>query len=222
MNENLLITWFNPPFSNNVSTNISRKFLNLLDKHFLSNHKLHRICNLNCVKVSYSCMPNMAAIIKRHNSNVANPPKTDETKLAENCNCRNKSNCPLNGNCLKSCLVYKAIISSGNKRDVYNGSSSTAFKKRFNNYSSSFRHQRLEKSIELSKRVWEHKNKSHDYQIQWSVIKEAAPYRCGAKLCSFRLAEKLQIIKAKLEVLPNKRSELISKCRHKNKFLLKC
>ena len=28
------ITWFNPPFSNNISTNIGRKFLNLLDKHF--------------------------------------------------------------------------------------------------------------------------------------------------------------------------------------------
>ena len=215
------ITWFNPPFSDNVSTNIGRKFLNLLDKHFPPDHKLHPICNRSCVKVSYSCMPNMAAIIKQHNSNVASPRKTDETKLAENCNCRNKSNCPLNENCLKSCLIYKATISSGNQRDLYYGSCSTAFKKRFNNHSSSFRHQRLEKSTELSKRVWEHKNKGRDYQIQWSVIKEAAPYRCGARICSLCLAEKLQIIKAKPEGLLNKRSELISKCRHKNKFLLK-
>ena len=147
------ITWFNPPFSKNVSTNIGRKFLNLLDKPFPPNHKLHPICNRNCVKVSYSCMPNMAAIIKLHNSNVANPQKTDETKLAEICNCRNKSNCPLNGNCLKSYQVYKATISFGNKRDVYYGSCSTAFKKSFNNHSSSFRHQRQEKSTELSKRV---------------------------------------------------------------------
>ena len=65
------ITWFNPPFSDNVSTNIGRKFLNLLDKHFPPDHKLHPICNRSCVKVSYSCMPNMAAIIKQHNSNVA-------------------------------------------------------------------------------------------------------------------------------------------------------
>ena len=213
--------WFNTTFSHNVSTNIGRKFLNLLDKHFPSNHKLHPICNHNCVKVSYSCMPNMAAIIKLHNSNVTNLPKTDETKVEENCNCRNKSNCPLNGNCLKSCVVYKATISSGNEGDDYYGSCSTAFKTRFNNHSSSFRHQRLEKSTELSKRVWEHKNKGHNYQIQWSIIKEAAQYRCDAKICSLCLAEKLQIIKAKPEVLLNKRSELISKCRHKNKFLLK-
>ena len=215
------ITWFNPPFSDNVSTNIGRKFLNLLDKHFPPDHKLHPICNRSCVKVSYSCMPNMAAIIKQHNFNVASPRKTDETKLAENCNCRNKSNCPLNGNCLKNCVIYKATISSGNQRDLYYGSRSTAFKKRFNNHSSSFRHQRLEKSTELSKRVWEHKNKGRDYQIQWSVIKEAAPHRCGARICSLCLAEKLQIIKAKPEGLLNKRSELISKCRHKNNFLLK-
>ena len=112
-------TWFNPPSSNKVFTNIGKNFLNLLDKHFLSNHKWHAICNRNCAQVSYSCMPNMAAIFKLHNPNVANPPKTDETKSAENCNCRNKSNCPLNGNCLKSCVVYKATISPGNKRDDY-------------------------------------------------------------------------------------------------------
>ena len=129
-------------------------------------------------------MPNMAAIIKLPNSNVANPLKTDKTKLAENRNCRNKFNCSLNEDCLKSCLIYKATISSGNKSDNYYGSCSTAFKKRLNNHSSSFRHQRLEKNTKLSKRVWEHKNKDHDYQIQWSVIKEAAPYRCRAKICS--------------------------------------
>ena len=112
-----------------MSTNIGRKIFNLLDKHFPPNHKLHPICNRNCVKVSYSCMPNMAAIIKLHNSNLTNPSKTDETKLAENCNCRNKSNCPLNGNRMKSCVVYEATISSGNKRDDYYGSCSTAFKK---------------------------------------------------------------------------------------------
>ena len=112
-------TWFNSPFSHNISTNIGNKFLNLLDKHFLPNYKLYPICYRYCVIVSYSCMPNMAVIIKLHNSNVANPPKTDETKLAENCNCRNKSNSPLNGNCLKSCVVYKATVSSRNKRDDY-------------------------------------------------------------------------------------------------------
>ena len=83
-------------FSIIVSTNMGRKFLNLLDKHTPSHHKLHLICNRNCMKVSYSCMPNMASIIKSQNFNEPNPSKTDKTKPAKTCNCRNKSNCPLN------------------------------------------------------------------------------------------------------------------------------
>ena len=48
------ITWFKPPFSNNVSTNIGRKVLNVLDTHSPPNHKLHSSCNRNCVKFRYS------------------------------------------------------------------------------------------------------------------------------------------------------------------------
>ena len=29
-----MIVWFNPPFSRNVSTNVAKKFLQLLGKHF--------------------------------------------------------------------------------------------------------------------------------------------------------------------------------------------
>ena len=48
------IIWFNPPFSKNVSTNIGRDFLSLIDKHFPPHHKLHKIFNRNAVKVSYT------------------------------------------------------------------------------------------------------------------------------------------------------------------------
>ena len=37
------IIWFNPPFNRNVSTKIGKYFLNLLDKHFPRNHRLHKI-----------------------------------------------------------------------------------------------------------------------------------------------------------------------------------
>ena len=109
-------------------------------------------------------MPNMAAIIKQHNSNVASPRKTDETKLAENCNCQNKSNCPLNGNCLKSCLIYKATISSGNQQDLLLRIVLNCFQKRFNNHSSSFRHQRLEKSTD-------YQNEFGSTKIKAAIIK---------------------------------------------------
>ena len=53
------IIWFNPTFNRNVSTKIGKYFLNLLDKHFLRNHRLHKIFNRNSVKVSYSRTKNM-------------------------------------------------------------------------------------------------------------------------------------------------------------------
>ena len=61
------IVWFNPPYSENVETNIGDEFLNLITKHFPKHHRLHKICNKNNTKISYSCMPNMSAVILRHN-----------------------------------------------------------------------------------------------------------------------------------------------------------
>ena len=46
------IIWFNPPFSLNVSTNISKKFFSLLSKHFSKTHQLHKLFNHNNVKVT--------------------------------------------------------------------------------------------------------------------------------------------------------------------------
>ena len=43
-----------------------REFLRLLAKHFPPHHRLHKVCNNNNMKVSYSCMPNVATIISKH------------------------------------------------------------------------------------------------------------------------------------------------------------
>ena len=81
------IIWFNPPFSKNVSTNVGQKFLKLIAKHFPENLRLHKIFNKNTVKVSYSCMPNLANIIKAHNNEVS---KDTSTPTQKPCNCRKK------------------------------------------------------------------------------------------------------------------------------------
>ena len=47
------IIWFNPPFNKNVSSNIAKIFLQLLDKHFSKDKKLHKLFNRHNVKVSY-------------------------------------------------------------------------------------------------------------------------------------------------------------------------
>ena len=45
------IIWFNPPFDKNVTTNISTRFRELLDRHFHVGHPYHRLFNINTVKV---------------------------------------------------------------------------------------------------------------------------------------------------------------------------
>ena len=66
---------FNPLFSNSVSTNAAKTFLQLLTKHFPISHKLHKIFNCNTVKVIYSCMNNMSKIINGHNKKVTSKPR---------------------------------------------------------------------------------------------------------------------------------------------------
>ena len=92
------ITWFNPPYSKNVQTNVAYKFLRLLDKHFPKNHKLHKMFNRNNVKVSYSWMPNVSSIVNTHNHKILTASK--EENRTRKCNCKVKGKCPLQGECL--------------------------------------------------------------------------------------------------------------------------
>ena len=85
------IIWFHPPFSTSVKSNIGKLFLNLIKRHFPKTNKPHKIFNKNTVKVSYSCMGNMAFILSSHNLNIINPFKTQ----IYGCNTRTKESCPL-------------------------------------------------------------------------------------------------------------------------------
>ena len=60
------IIWFNPPCNQNMSTNIAKIFLKLVDKHFPRTQRLHKIYDRNTIKVSYSCVSNVQQLIKKH------------------------------------------------------------------------------------------------------------------------------------------------------------
>ena len=49
------IIWLSPPLNKNISTNVARRFSNLIDKRFPKDNKPNKIFNRNSVKVSYSC-----------------------------------------------------------------------------------------------------------------------------------------------------------------------
>ena len=211
------VIWFNPPFNANVKSNVGRRFLQIVRKHFNRNHKFYKIFNINTLKLSYSCAPSMANIIKQHNAKLLSNMNRTKERL---CNCRNKQTCPLNGECLTSCIVYKAEVKTTDNAHVYYGASEGEFKTRFNNHTKSFRLKKYANETELSKLVWKMKENGTDYTITWSVAAKAFPYKCGTRRCDLCLTEKTCIIRANIKGLLNKRTELISKCRHRNKYSL--
>ena len=134
--------WFNPPYSMSVQTNIGKIFFKLIDQHFSKNHKYHKIFNRNTLKMSYSCMSNMADRIKAHNNKILNQ-KTSQSITdsdEEKCNCRQKEECPLNGKCLTTAIVYQATVQYDGKTAKYIGLTEGDFKTRYKNHVKSFKH----------------------------------------------------------------------------------
>ena len=215
------IIWFNPPFSRTVSTNVGKQFLNLIDKHFPRNHKFRKLFNRNNIKVSYGCMPNVGSVITAHNKRILeNIPPLE----IGGCNCQVKNQCPLNGHCLTDNLLYEATISSDipNYSDkIYKGITRLPFKTRDRNHKKSFNHPRYKNDTELSKEVWNVKSKEKNYMIKWKMIKQYPDYNPATKRCLLCINEKLHILEHKDDNILNKRSEIISKCRHQNRHKLK-
>ncbi len=166
----------------------------------------------------------MERIIKGHNKALLNKKEILNEITTENCNCKQKINCPMSGSCLSKNVVYKCVVSSKNVPDKqYIGITEGEWKKRFANHKQSFKNKKYSKDTMLSKYIWELKEKNiDDFILNWSILKTAPAYNNISKKCILCLQEKFEIIThANQECLLNKRSELISKCRHENKFLLK-
>ena len=215
------IIWYNPPYSKNVKTNIGSTFLKLISKHFPKQHKYHKLFNKNNVKVSYSCMDNMKSIIHKHNKKIINTESDANTSTDEQCNCRKKEQCPLDRKCLTSSVIYNAQVTTNNATKNYIGLTEGTFKQRLSQHKLTFKHRKYTNSTELSKYIWQLRDKKQDYDIKWTIISHARSYSNISKRCDLCLTEKLMIIKANPKQLLNKKSELISKCRHENKFYLR-
>ena len=162
-------------------------------------------------------MRNMGSIISAHNRSILSPPKTNF-----GCNCRNKNTCPLQNKCLTPNIIYQADVTNNvdEERRVYFGLAETPFKERHRNHVRDFKHEIYYNSTELSKYVWDLKRSSKVPHITFKIACKVYgnPKR---NFCSLCLKEKLLIIKfPNQDILLNKRSEFISKCRHVNKKLI--
>ena len=126
----------------------------------------------------------------------------------------------MDGNCQVQSVVYRATVETADCRGDYTGLTALTFKERFNGHQYSMRHRSHRNSTALSKYVWSLKDKNPDFNIRWSVRRRATAYQNTTRMCNLCLAEKLEIIKADKKRSLNKRTELVSKCRHENRFYL--
>ena len=163
----------------------------------------------------------MATIISGHNAKVLtrNP---DNIATARKCNCRTAAACPLRGECLTECVVYKATVSAPRlPTRVYIGLTEGPFKTRFNAHVRSFRREELKTETALSKHIWELKSQGvATPEVRWEIAQRAAPYKCGTRRCDVCLSEKTAIATADPDAILNSRSEIVSTCRHRAKFRL--
>ena len=140
------------------------------------------------------------------------------------CNCRISADCPLAGKCLTPSAVYEANVEAGTNTTteyLYKGLTEGIFKARYDKHTSSFRHVDQKTSTELSKKIWELKERNTPFKISWRILRRAQAYRGGMRSCDLCLTEKMLILTCKHKHSLNKRHEIMNKCRHKNKFLLK-
>ena len=163
-------------------------------------------------------MPNMAAIISRHNKALLTQ---RPASTVPPCNCRAKTSFPMKGQCRESSIIYKATLTTDGIAKNYYGCSETEFKARFYNHTQSFKFRQKSNATELPKAFWQAKDTGKNPSIEWSIATRTTPYHPGARWCNLCLAEKLSILRADPTTMLNKRSELNGKCRHKNKFKLK-
>ena len=162
----------------------------------------------------------MSSIISYHKKKLLNS-RTGDIKP---CNCRRKDECLLNGQFLAQDIVYKCIASTSlNPHKTYLVTAEGDFKKRYHNHTNSFRHKQYSKDAKLSKYIWEIKKEYNEMPtLKCSIVKSVPSCSNMSKKCLLCLHEKLEIVNFEdQDHLLNKRSELISKCRHVNKYLLR-
>ena len=168
--------------------------------------------------MSYCCTQNVASIVKSHNKKLSNR----SIKITLPCNSWTKHECPVAGKCRAQNIVYKRVASvHGYPNKVYSGTEGD-LKQRFYNHWMSFNNEGHSTDATLSKYVWEVKRKFKIIpSLKWYIIKSVPAHSNISKKCQLCLQEKFEILNyPNPNELLNKRSELISKCRHVNKFLL--
>ena len=138
-------------------------------------------------------MRNVSSIISGHNKFVlSNEHLQPETRT---CNCRQQSECPMNGNCLARNIVYcgEVVNHTDNRSKPYVGLTSVSFKDRLGVHNQGIRHRSHAMSCELTKHVWDLKDSNTEFTIKWNILEHVKGRLIGGE-CRLCVTEKLHII----------------------------
>jgi hypothetical protein len=208
-------TWFNPPYSMNVKSNVGKEFLNLVDTAFPPGNPLRKLFTRQTLKVSYKCMPSMGQAVSRHNAQLLKGDRQLPSHPA--CNCRAGVNrCPVQGKCQQAGVVYKASVTdnSTGQVDTYIGMTGRTFKERWNEHKHDIKSVSGKEKTKLSIHVWDIKDKGATHDISWELIDKGNTYNPTNKKCLVCLKEKYHIMYSEDPHPLNKRQEVFSSCRH--------
>ena len=103
----------------------------------------------------------MKTIVNNHNKNILGKKSSIDTST---CNCRNKGDCPLNGQYQIVKVVYESTLTSNQqnyKDKKYFGIAEESFKGHLYNHNLSFRNEFYKNDTELSKELWQIKMKNY-------------------------------------------------------------
>ena len=211
------MTWFNPPFSMHVKTNVGKEFLKLVDRAFPPSNPLHKLFNRHTLKVSYRCMPNMASAVSRHNKgllqqNLENTPPP----------CKCKTPCPVGGQCTLKDVVYQARVEEKNSQnwETYTGLTYRPFKVRLKEHNDDMADPSRRSKSKLAGHIWSLKDKGVEFNVRWSILARAPPFNPVTRKCMLCLKEKFFIMYGGGTSTLNKRNEIFNTCRHRHKDLL--
>ena len=200
-----------------MKTNIGKRFFAILKKNFPPGHPLEKLFNKKTMKLSYSCLPSMKAIISSHNKYILKGPPATEG----GCNCNSRTEqCPMPGRCATQSLVYKGTVNSSEGEREYIGQTHVTFKKRWRTHNWDSNHIEREHSTGLNTYIWQLKRKNLPYEIAWSPVSVVPFYTSESERCNLCNTEKTLIAMQDRDRGLNKRGEVMQKCIHKEKAML--
>ena len=94
------------------------------------------------------------------------------TPQPDTCTCRKKPDCPLEGKCLQTNVIYQAIVTTETTTETYVGLATNYRNHKTSRLSTLARRN----ETELSKYVWNLRDAKKPFQIKWKILKKCTPY----------------------------------------------